>query len=281
MRATAATVLQRLQQGLPTCTEAALAVPYCRRSQHASAAEPNAVAWEASSGEGPQPPSGSGSGSGSTFTQDDEGQGDLGAQHRRAQNQWQQAARWGPERRQGQGSIWPVSVSNVSRNLTRQDLVDFFEGLKLTPDEVRVEYSDDHRFIVERFWCNFGSRGERDAAVKRHKSYLAARRVFVREARPEEFRRAVYSPLAMSSRGRYVLISNLEQPATSEDVLKFFHGYNLHAKSVTFIREHKGVKSSLGRAVVRFDSQEEAFRAVRSKHGSFCLNNAVQLKLLP
>ncbi len=36
----------------------------------------------------------------------------------------------------------------------------------------RVEYSDDHRFIVERFWCNLGSRAERDAAVKRHKSYL-------------------------------------------------------------------------------------------------------------
>ena len=36
----------------------------------------------------------------------------------------------------------------------------------------RVEYSNDHRFIVEKFWCNFGSRAERDAAVKRHKSYL-------------------------------------------------------------------------------------------------------------
>jgi hypothetical protein len=40
-------------------------------------------------------------------------------------------------RQQRQASLWPVSVTNVSRSLTRQDLVDFFPGCNLTLEEVR------------------------------------------------------------------------------------------------------------------------------------------------
>ena len=41
------------------------------------------------------------------------------------------------------------------------------------------------------------------------------------------------------SRGRYILVSDLQESATSEDVLLFFQGFDLHAKSVTFIRDRK------------------------------------------
>jgi hypothetical protein len=35
------------------------------------------------------------------------------------------------------------------------------------------------------------------------------------------------------------MVSNLADAASSEDVLRFFHGYGVHAKSVTFVREHQ------------------------------------------
>jgi hypothetical protein len=42
----------------------------------------------------------------------------------------------------------------------------------------------------------------------------------------------------------------------------------------------QGQKGNLGQAVVRFDSPEEAHRAVRSKQGGYCINNQVHIKLL-
>ncbi len=35
------------------------------------------------------------------------------------------------------GELFPASISNVSRCLTRQDIVDFFKDYGLTPDQVR------------------------------------------------------------------------------------------------------------------------------------------------
>lgn len=43
------------------------------------------------------------------------------------------------------------------------------------------------------------------------------RRLLMRKATPHEFSVGIYNPLAMSSRGRYVLVSNLAATCTSGD----------------------------------------------------------------
>ena len=122
-----------------------------------------------------------------------------------------------------------------------------------------------------------------------------------------------------------MLASGLPDAATSEDVLRLFEGFDLHAKSVTFVRERKvgaqrgagggGVwvrvcvcgglpgprishhprapltphthtraqassEGREGRAIVRFATQEEARRALRSRQGTFCISAPVHLRVL-
>ncbi|EFN55711.1 hypothetical protein CHLNCDRAFT_52363 [Chlorella variabilis] len=196
-----------------------------------------------------------------------------------------------PKHEQRSGLMWPAYIYNVSQSLLRQDIAAFFDGYNLPEEEIRPEFSWKH-FAVERFWVNFGSPVDRERAMSRHMAYLGTRRVLMRKATATEFGAGVYNPLAMSSRGRYVLVENLAPTTTSEDVIRFFQGYDLHAKSVTFLRENEKAKLSEAglqhpkarlqpeKAVVRFTSPLEAHRAVRDRQAGFCGNNALRLRVL-
>eukprot|EP00887_Chlorella_sp_A99_P008012 scaffold12.g8012.t1 len=125
-----------------------------------------------------------------------------------------------PARNRHRASLAPLSIHNVSRSVTRNDIASFLAEYGVDPAEVRAQYRWGD-FEVERFWVNLPSIKARDRALERHASYLASGRQ------------------GKNGRGRYVLVSNLPESATSEDVLRFFPGYDLHAKSVTFIRDRK------------------------------------------
>ncbi|KAL4432535.1 hypothetical protein ABPG77_000472 [Micractinium sp. CCAP 211/92] len=191
---------------------------------------------------------------------------------------------------QKQQPIHPAYCYNISPAVLRQDIAAFFDGYNLSETEIRPEYSWGN-FEVQRFWLNFASSADRERAMSRHMAYLGTRRLLLRKATPHEFSVGIYNPLAMSSRGRYVLVSNLAATCTSEDVLRFFHGYDLHAKTISFLKSgpeaagpgRRGAGASGAAhelAIVRFASPMEARRAVRDRQGGFCGNTQVRLRVL-
>lgn len=191
--------------------------------------------------------------------------------------------------------IFPAYICNVNSSLLREDIASFFEGYNLPLEEIRPEYSWE-RFQIARFWLAFASAEDRQRALSRSGAYLGTRRVVMRTALPRDFTSAVFNPLAMSSRGRYLLVEGLPTTSTSEDVLRMFSGYDLQAKAVTFLREQEAGelvgakrrpdgsssrdKEKAEKAVVRFATRQEAHRALRDRQGSFCGSNSVRLCIL-
>ncbi|KAL4858215.1 hypothetical protein ACK3TF_001700 [Chlorella vulgaris] len=197
-----------------------------------------------------------------------------------------------PRMEQRQARMHAAYIYNLSPALLRADVAAFFDGYGLPEDEIRPEFTWKV-FGVERFWLNFGSAVARERAMTRHTAHLGTRRVLMQRATPQEFTRGIYNPLAMSSRGRYILAENLSPTSTSEDLIRFFQGFDLHAKSVTFLREEDRGSAGTSRqhsrgsgpsrsekAVVRFTSPLEAHRALRERQGGFCGSSQLRLRVL-
>jgi hypothetical protein len=92
-------------------------------------------------------------------------------------------------------------------------------------------------------------------------------------------------------RGQSLLMMQLPTDATSEDVERFFQGYNLAGYSTKFLRvpketfPRKPSKMSVPpvverRALVKFATPLESLRALREKQGQFCLDRAIELRFI-
>ncbi len=68
---------------------------------------------------------------------------------------------------------------------------------------------------AQRTHARLASRAVADAARRSRMHVQGTRRLLLRKATPHEFSVGIYNPLAMSSRGRYVLVSNLAATCTS------------------------------------------------------------------
>lgn len=54
---------------------------------------------------------------------------------------------------------------------------------------------------------------------------------------PRDMKRAILNPLAMGSRGRYVLLDGIQDNANLEDIVRHFEGFALMGNPVTLVRE--------------------------------------------
>lgn len=54
---------------------------------------------------------------------------------------------------------------------------------------------------------------------------------------PRDMKCAILSPLAMGSRGRYVLLDGIQDNANLEDIVRHFEGFALMGNPVTLVRE--------------------------------------------
>lgn len=164
-------------------------------------------------------------------------------------------------------------------------MVEFFADCGITEKDVRHEYGEGLNYLAT--WVQFPTQEDRDRALQRQGLYLAARRISLHPGEERDWLRATVHRLAVHSKGRYVLVINLPELCTSEDVQRFFQGFDLLGNGVTFMHENRlGVdlsrKSSERkyRAVVRFASAEEAQRAIRTCHNGYMHTNQVKLRIL-
>lgn len=180
-------------------------------------------------------------------------------------------------------------LSNAPKYAFKSDILWFFEGCNLTPDQLVTIYDEKYR---QRFLqVEFDSM----------ESFRLAQRVLVRKGRlggrymklDVDMRLDVddIHTSVKGFRGQSLLMMQLPTDATSEDVERFFQGYNLAGYSTKFLRVPKETfpkkpsKMSVPpvverRALVKFATPLESLRALREKQGQFCLDRAIELRFI-
>ncbi|CAL8468047.1 g7586 [Coccomyxa elongata] len=215
---------------------------------------------------------------------------------------------------------FPVRLTNLTQSVTRSDVARFFTNFNVTENDVRPEF-DPHTLETRAWWILFHrDEDRRDAAVLQRR-FLGTHRAFIRPIENIGYMiDHLRCPLAMHSRGRTVLVDNIEISTSLSGILRHFEGYELQGNAATIINagsrmkddeyhkqtqyekfkassplqhnalateapEHQQKKDALARntlrAVVRFATTEEAHRAVRNRNHTYLGNRRVSLRVLP
>ncbi|KNA16571.1 hypothetical protein SOVF_087620 [Spinacia oleracea] len=158
----------------------------------------------------------------------------------------------------------------ISSNTLKTDIINLFEGCKLTLDDIKVDY--DRAYNPMAMLVQFSSMSHFGSAI----------RELTRKSRPFRLEKVVDHQKWDSvtpHNGRYVLFTGIPRNALLEDVERFLCGCNYEASSLDlfFTRTVDGPSRI---AKVRFPSPIEAMNAVLKKNGSFCLNGRVAAQLI-
>lgn len=187
-------------------------------------------------------------------------------------------------------------LSNCPKYAFKTDILAYFEACNLQPHQVVTIYDEKYR---QRFiQLEFDNMDQ----------FRLAQRTIVRQGRlggrymklDKESKRHDDDDIhnvVKAFRGQSLLMMQVPNEATGEDLERFFQGYNLAAYATRILRVPKDFPPTFNsrkaaanpkdpaanfekRALVKFASPLEAARALRAKHGQFCLNKAVDLRFV-
>ncbi|CAO2839571.1 unnamed protein product [Amaranthus hypochondriacus] len=160
-------------------------------------------------------------------------------------------------------------LMGISPNTIKSDIINMFEGCKLTPDDIKVDY--DKLFSPMAMFLQFSSMSD----------YIHATRQLSRKNRYFKLDKSNRQLWDMTTpyNGRYVLLQGIPRAAVLEDVERLLSGCYYDPSGLEMFS--RNVQSQNVRfAKVRFPSQIEAMNAVVRKNGSFCLNSRITARLI-
>ncbi|RWR76876.1 hypothetical protein CKAN_00533900 [Cinnamomum micranthum f. kanehirae] len=160
-------------------------------------------------------------------------------------------------------------LTGGGRNALKSDVIQFFEGCNLSPEDIKVNYNLIYAAVG--MVLQFSSGAAFDMAV----------RLNIRKGRVYRFDRADRSEWDQCTTydGKAVILQGIPRPATAEDVERFLSGCSFDASSIQiFFRPVFG--DPIRVALVHFPSQIEAMNAFRVKNRGFCLNNLITMRVL-
>lgn len=157
----------------------------------------------------------------------------------------------------------------IGRNTLKTDVIHFFEGCNLTPEDIRTEYNRIYSPLG--MILQFPSRTAFDMAT----------RLIVRKNRSYQLGKVDRGQWDLGSTydGKVALLQGLPRNALHEDVERFLSGCDYEA-SYTQIFVRQGFPDPIRMALVRFRSQVAAMNACLAKSGGFCLNNPITMRIL-
>lgn len=186
-------------------------------------------------------------------------------------------------------------LSNCPKYAFKSDILAYFEGCNLQPHQVVTIYDEKYRqrFIQLEFDNLEGFRQAQRAIVRQGRLGGRYLKLDMESKRADE---DDIHNIVKAFRGQSLLLMQVPNEATVEDVERFFQGYNLAAYSTKFLRVQKDFPTAYSarkvlsnsnpssnfemRALVKFSSPLEASRALRAKHGQFCLNKSIDLRFV-
>lgn len=207
---------------------------------------------------------------------------------------WNARAAWRGFAEGGETGQEAVRVANMPRRATANDLLRVLPNTQLQETDVVREYDQQLRPAA---WFVMTKEGEQTQKVANaDESFVGTRKVRMKamSGLPE----AVKETLQELERGgpieNCVLVTNVPQEATSEDVELLFYGFHLQGDVLLFqdnwkkevpavARVQRNTHPERGasrRALVRLESPREVYRALLERHNQFVCNRCVQLQPL-
>jgi len=186
-----------------------------------------------------------------------------------------------------------IKLSNLPPNCNKYDIKSFLFGIRICPNGVYFKFSDSQPSAEEVFVVL-----EREEDIEEALSYSERRMgkniIEVTRANPVEFdgvrnyerkprESREYSPtsgdfIPMSKEYTPLRLRGLPFSARHMDIKNFFYDYKIVRESVKFGRNFEGRKT--GEAVVLFETQEEAQRAIKERQGQHIGHRWIELFLI-
>ncbi|KAG0577678.1 hypothetical protein M758_5G165700 [Ceratodon purpureus] len=185
-------------------------------------------------------------------------------------------------------------LSNCPKYAFKSDILAYFEGCNFEPHQVVTIYDEKYRqrFIQLEFDNMEGFRQAQRTIVRQGRLGGRYLKLDLESRRYDE---DDIHKIVKPFRGQSLLMMQVPNEANHEDVQRFFEGYNLLSNAVKILTVRKDLPAYVGRkintspnspanferrALVKFSSPLEAARALRAKHGQFCLNKGIDLRFV-
>ncbi|KAJ0087938.1 hypothetical protein Patl1_31978 [Pistacia atlantica] len=166
------------------------------------------------------------------------------------------------------GAVYGKLIGPTKLTL-KSDIINLLEGSKLTPDDVKVNYSWNYTPFA--IMVRFPSRSAFDNAFRQ---IAKNGRLY----RLDKVDRSFWDNV-MPYDGKTVLLQGIPQNAFPDDIDNFLSGCEYDASSIQmFVRP--GNQELIRMATVRFPSQTQAMNAFLRKNRGFCLNNQILMRVL-
>eukprot|EP00884_Botryococcus_braunii_P022716 jgi/Botrbrau1/9128/Bobra.160_3s0005.1 len=188
----------------------------------------------------------------------------------------------------------PLRIKGLGSYSSRRDVLRLLDGFDISGYFTRLEYDQSYRPLA--WWVSTAQDDRREKIIRNcHMIRVGGHTAKFTRHFPLAMRQNIFRPLAIGSRERYVLVTDIQENATMEDLLRLFKNFDLSFTPVTIVREEPleeqqdgvsqvkpfpNAKPSSHYAVVRFQTKEEAHRAVRTKNNSFLLNTRIRMRVL-
>ncbi|KAK9806655.1 hypothetical protein WJX73_004847 [Symbiochloris irregularis] len=168
----------------------------------------------------------------------------------------------------GQTVRFPCQCQGIGRRTTHRDIQRALAGFNLREEQIRVQLNG--HFLPAAFWVDFPTRDLQIEAQQGSPYVLGPRQMWVTAETHMAWKHGTWHPFAHNSKGRFILMTGIQENATMADVSRHVAAYGLMANAITFLRETPEArldaetptfKRAKHRALIRMNSAEEAARA--------------------
>ncbi|XP_007537459.1 RNA-binding protein 12B [Erinaceus europaeus] len=190
-----------------------------------------------------------------------------------------------------------VHLKNLSLNIDKRDIRNFFSDTDLSNEQIRFLYKDERR--TRYAFVMFKTLKDYNTALALHKTVLQYRLVYVDPVSRKQMLKFIeyyekkrppsaekerlghasqkYSQEGYSGQKLCIYIRNFPFDVTKVEVQKFFAEFSLPEDDIYLLYDDKGF--GLGEALVKFQSEEQAMKAERLNRRRF-LGTEVLLRLI-
>ena len=179
-----------------------------------------------------------------------------------------------------ENTIKYVRARNLPTNWDKSGIIEFFSSIPIAFANIALVYDQTGRFWQEAILA-LNNLNDQIEAVYQSGRYIFNYQVFVEEATPSEWEHAQQTQKVFFNRDERILVRmrGLPYSIKKEEILAFFHGYDVVPDSVIIGEMGNGKKT--GEGVILFKSEEEAQRAVNDRNGSSIGRRWIELYLHP
>ncbi|KAM0953639.1 putative RNA-binding domain superfamily [Dioscorea sansibarensis] len=162
-----------------------------------------------------------------------------------------------------------AKLSGIGRNTLKTDVINFFEGCDISPEDIKVSYN--RAYSPVGMILQFPSRSAFDTAVRQT---VRKGRLY----RLDKVDRSQWDEM-IAYNGKAIVLQGIPRNATLEDVERFLTGFNYDPSMLQLINR-PGMVQTVRVAIAHFHTRVDAMNAFVTKNRSFCLNNPIAVRVL-